>query len=269
MERHLIFANLFAIAIFQSAKAQNIDSLKKTDLQKTEIRTKPETDLSPLRFLIYTRIIREANGNVRLDQSFVPNIKINKWLRIELGIRQGEQRTENLSSYYAYKAGLQTKAFFGNRVRFIARVSDDVVQYPKPFDSKTNYLFIAEGEQKISRSFSILFAYGYVGIFQQNQKVAFNPLIKGTMSSFPTYKTGLRYKLKDKGYVEALLGSYDLFNPYLLSQPFAQLTFDHEINRKWTFYSYYRYQYNQSLDAPLNNFLSFGVRYNLQRYFGH
>ena len=73
-------------------------------------------------------------------------------------------------------------------------------------------------------------------------------------------KIGLRYALKDKGFLEASYGAYDVFNPYLLYSPFTQANFDYEINKRWAFYSYFRYQFYQSLDTPLNYFTAFGAK---------
>ncbi len=121
-------------------------------------------------------------------------------------------------------------------------------------------MFIAEGKHKISHSFTALLSYGYVFTFQQNNNNQTEPIAYGAANNYPTYKIGLRYALKDKGFVEATYGAYDVFNPYLLSSPFTQATFDYELSRRWVFYSYFRYQFYQSLDTPLNYFTAFGVK---------
>ncbi len=207
---------------------------------------------------MYVRIIRDAAGNVRVDENIVPNFKLNKWLRLELGIRQGE-RPQQFSSYNHYKVELQTKTIL-KTVRFLARLSDNIIQYPSPQYVKSNYLFIAEGRRKISNSLTALIAYGYVFTYQQNNINQADPITKGVANNYPTYKIGLRYALRDKRFVEASYGAYDVFNPYLLSSPFTQATFDYEISKRWTFYSYFRYQFYQSLGTPANYFTAFGVK---------
>ena len=237
-----------------SGNAQKFDSLKtKTGSKKTE------PDGTTL--LMYVRVIRDAAGNIRMDENIVPNFKLNKWLRLEVGLRQGE-RPQQLGSYNHYKVELQTKSIL-KTVRFLARLSDNVIQYPQPRYVKSNYLFIAEGRQKISHYFTALISYGYVFTYQQNNINQAEPVTKGVANNYPTYKIGLRYALKDKGFLEASYGAYDVFNPYLLSTPFTQATFDYEINKRWTFYSYFRYQFYQSLDTPLNYFTTIGAKWRI------
>jgi hypothetical protein len=235
---------LFAIIAFWSVNAY---------AQESEIK---EPD--KITVLMYVRVIRDAVGNVRVDESIVPNFKLNKWLRLELGIRQGE-RPQQLGSYNHYKVELQTKTIL-KTVRLLARLSDNIIEYPSPEYVKSNYLFIAEGKHKISHSFTALFSYGYVFTYQQNNSSQAEPVTKGATNNYPTYKIGLRYALKEKGFLEAIYGAYDVFNPYLLSSPFTQATFDYGLGRRWTFYSYFRYQFYQSLDTPLNYFTAFGVK---------
>ncbi len=216
---------------------------------------------SKVSLLIYSRTILEANGGVRFDQNIVANIKLNKWLRFEGGVRQGE-RPENLDSYFHYKIELQTKSFW-NRARFIARLSDNIIQYPLPQYSKSNYLLIAETRWPVSEKFDLLLAGGYNFTFQKDNSTDVPPNMgTGVSQNFPTYKIAIRYSLK-KGSLEAVYGAYDVFNPYLLSSPFLQLTFEHDITRRCELYSYLRYQYNQTIDSRQNDFLGLGVRIHL------
>jgi hypothetical protein len=216
-----------------------------------------------INFLVYCRIISDSRGNVRVDENVVPNFKLNKWLRFEFGLRQGE-RSQKFDSYYHYKAEIQTKSFW-KTVRFIARLSDNVIKYPSPDYSKSNYLIIAESKWQLSRDFLALVAGGYVFSYQKNNSIDATPLVnQGDKSNYPTFKVALRYLLNEKGYIEAVYGAYDVFNPYLLSSPFLQLSLEYEITEHCDLYSYYRYQYNNSIGAPLNDFLGIGVKLHLK-----
>lgn len=234
-----------------NGNAQKLDSLEAE-------RDTGKTESDRVTLLLYMRVIRDVNGNVRMDQNIVPNFKLNQWLRLEVGLRHGE-RPEQFASYNHYKLELQTKSFW-KTVRFLARLSDNVIEFPQPQYVKSNYLFIAEGKRKISRTLTALLAYGYVFTYQENNVNQAEPVTTGAANNYPTYKIGLRYALKDKGFLEASYGAYDVFNPYLLSSPFTQATFDYEIGRRWTFYSYFRYQFYQSLDTPVNYFTAFGAK---------
>ena len=241
---------------FISIKAQDIKTVAGNNKQSSS-----RNDASSI--LIYTRTITDANGNLRFDQNLVPNIKLTGFLRLEVGFRQGE-RSQKIGAYNHYKIELQTKYFF-KTVRFIGRLSDNVVRYTSPIYSKSNYLFIAESKFPISTSFQLLASFGYVFSYQQDNLQEALPSLAGRVNNYPTYKIALRYLLNDKGFVEAVYGAYDVFNPYLLATPFTQLSFDHEINEKFTFYSYFRYQFNERIDAPLNDFLGLGVRLHLAK----
>lgn len=216
-----------------------------------------------LTFLIYARLISDANGNIRMDENIVPNIRLNKWLKLELGIRQGE-RPQRFDAYYHYKVELQTKSFW-KTVRFIARLSDNVVKYPNPDYAKSNYLFIAEGKFSLSKYFVALVAGGYVFTFQKNNSVDGLPSINnGIENNYPTYKLAVRYLLNDRGFAEAAFGAYDVFNPYLLTSPFLQTSFEYEITQQLDLYSYFRYQYGKSIGEPLNDFIGLGVKIHLK-----
>ena len=213
--------------------------------------------------LLYCRIISDAHGNVRVDENLVPNFKLNSWLRMELGLRQGE-RPQRFDSYYHYKLELQTKSLWKS-VRFIARVSDNVIKYPSPDFTKSNYLLIAESKWKLSRDFVALLAAGYVFSFQKNNSTDGTPALnEGDRNNYPTYKVALRYLFNGKGFVEAVYGAYDVFNPYLLSSPFLQVSSEYEIAHHCDLYTYYRYQYNNAINSPLNDFLGIGVKLHLK-----
>ncbi len=213
--------------------------------------------------LLYSRIISDSKGNLRIDENIVPNFKLNNWLRLELGLRQGE-RPQRFDSYYHYKVELQTKSFW-KKLRFIARLSDNVIKYPAPDYVKSNYLVIAESKWPLSQNFVALAAAGYNFSFQKNFSQETTPLInEGDKNNYPVFKLALRYLLNEKGFIEAVYGSYDVFNPYLLTSPFVQISSEYEIGARSDLYLYYRYQYNNSLDVPLNDFLGIGVKLRLK-----
>jgi len=232
------------ISICTAGYGQKNDSTRKSD---------------KLALLIYSRIISDNNGNIRVDENFVPNIRLNKLLKLELGIRQGE-RPQRFDSYYHYKVELQTKSFW-KTVRFIARLSDNVTKYPSPTYSRSNYLLIAESKFPLSKTFVALVAGGYVFTRQQNNTTDGVPTVNnGDRDNFPTFKLAVRYLLHNHGFVEAVYGAYDVFNPYLLKSPFLQSTFEYELTERTELYSYYRYQFNNSLGQPLNDFVGLGVK---------
>ncbi|MGC4021685.1 MAG: hypothetical protein QM734_06955 [Cyclobacteriaceae bacterium] len=106
---------------------------------------------------------------------------------------------------------------------------------------------------------------GYEFSYQKDNVYQGEPMIGGPNDNHGIYKFGIRYRLNDKGYLEALLGSYDVFNPYLLQQPFTQLSFDYELFEGGTLYSYFRYQYDKSFTTPLNDFLGLGIKLRIKR----
>jgi hypothetical protein len=69
----------------------------------------------------------------------------------------------------------------------------------------------------------------------------------------------LRYLVKSNGFLEAVYGSYDVFNPYGINSPFAQLGGDYELTDKCSLMGYFRYQYNYNVFTPLNYFLCLGL----------
>ena len=211
-----------------------------------------------LNLLFYTRIIQSADGQFRIDQSLVSNFKLSPWLRLELGLRHGE-RSGKFMAYDGYKVELQTKSFF-RIVRFVARMSDKISDYPTPSYAESNYLLIAEGKYPVSHAFTVLGALGTVWSTHRDNTTDGLPAVKGAGDPYLTYKVGVRYHLKDRGFLEATAGSYDVFNPYALDSPFVQLALDYEISHRWTFYSYFRHQYDWHTGAARNEFLCVGVR---------
>lgn len=243
-----------------------IGGLVLLSLQGLQVRAQEKPAMEPvavhggeekLNVLFYTRMIRSANGQFRLDQSVVSNFKLSPWLRLELGLRHGERSGEFLACD-GYKVELQTKSFF-KIVRFVARMSDKISDYPAPSYAESNYLLIAEGRYPVSRAFTVLGAVGSVWSTHRDNTTDGLPAVKGAGDPYLTYKVGLRYHL-EKGFLEATAGSYDVFNPYALDSPFVQLAFDYEISHRWTFYSYFRHQYDWNTGAALNEFLCLGAR---------
>lgn len=219
-------------------------------------KSKPKGDR--LSALLYARVISDASGNVRIDQNFVPNLRLNNWLKLEAGFRIGE-RPQKFDSYYHYKIELQTKSFF-NTIRFFGRLSENVIQYPLPVYSRSNYLIVAEAKKSLAHSLVAIVAWGYVFSAQRDNSLDGIPATTGKTINYPTFKIALRYLVGEKGFVEAVYGAYDVFNPYLLSSPFLQTSFEYELGRRTALYSYFRYQYNSSVNIPLNDFLGLGVK---------
>jgi hypothetical protein len=214
-----------------------------------------------LSVLIYTRNISDAKGNTRMDENIVPNYWITNYLRCEVGFRQGE-RPAHFDSYYHYKAELQTKSFW-KTVRVIARISDNVINYPSPSYRRTNELFAVETRFHLTRSLQLLASGGYVFSAQQNRALDALPTSQGMLTNSPLFRSSLRYLLKDKGFLEVVYGSYDTFNPYSLNQPFMQFAGDHEFGEHCTFTWYLRYQYDYNVLTPFNYFLGLGLRFHL------
>lgn len=213
--------------------------------------------------LLYSRIISDSKGNLRIDENVVPNFKLNNWLRLELGLRQGE-RPQRFDSYYHYKIEVQTKSFW-KTLRFVVRLSDNVIKYPNPDYVRSNYLVIAESKWPLSKNFVALAAAGYNFSFQKNYSHETAPLInEGDKNNYPVFKIALRYLINEKGFIETVYGSYDVFNPYLLASPFIQVSSEYEMSKHCDWYLYYRYQYNNSINMPLNDFLGIGVKLHLK-----
>ena len=130
--------------------------------QNTEQIAKEETGEDRISLLAYVRVIRNDNGTFRIDENIVPNFRLNKLLRLELGLRQGET-SGGVGAYNHYKVELQTK-YFQKRLRLIVRMSDRIVRLPSPY-SNSNYLIVAESRFPVGKSFVLLAALGYVYTF--------------------------------------------------------------------------------------------------------
>jgi hypothetical protein len=222
----------------------------------------PREKRSPATLLVYTRTISDASGTVRVDLSVVPNFRLTNWLRMELGLRHGV-RSGDLTAYDHYKVELQTASLFYH-TRLVARMSDNVVRYGTPNFSRTNYLLIAETRIPLSKKVDAFADAGYVISYFKNDIHEAIPEFSGEKNDHFIYKAAIRYKLT-KGFVEASMGTYDVFNPYLLSQPFVQAAFEYDLWEGGSLYSYFRYQFDNSITTPFNNFLGLGVRFSLSR----
>jgi hypothetical protein len=216
---------------------------------------------SKVSLLTYVRVISDSKGSIRTDENIVTNFKLLNWLKFELGFRYGE-RPEKFNSYYHYKVELQTKSFW-KTTRFIARVSDNVISFPNPAYKKTNELFAIETKFPLSHSFQGILAGGYLFSSQQNIDIDALPTSKGVQANYPIFKLALRYLLKNKGFVELVYGSYDVFNPYELNRPFTQISWEYEFNHSCALYSYARYQYDYNAFKSYNYFLGLGLMFHL------
>jgi len=236
---------LFIVA--HSLQAQKVDSLRKS-------AKRPEDKMT---LSLYERVIWDAQGNARYDENIVSNFKLNPWLRGEGGIRFGH-RPEKFDSYFHYKLELQTK-FFWQTVRFFIRLSNDVNK-STPVYARSYYLAVAEIKQPISKSFSFLGSFGEVLATHRDNTTDVSPSFSGVQTNYFAYRIGLRYLLKEKGYMEGMIGNYDVFNPYMPSNSFLQTHFEYDLSRRVSFTSNLRYQFNTSLDKPLGYFIIAGVK---------
>lgn len=208
-------------------------------------------------WLLYTRTIRDAQGNLRFDQNIVPTFTLNKLLRLELGLRHGEN-THTFDAYYHYKVELQTRQFW-KTLRFVTRLSDNIIKTPAVY-SKSNYLAIAEARIRLASRFIALLGAGGVASFQRNGIKEATPSFQGNRRIFPTYRVSLRYLLSKDWFVSAVYGAYDTFNPYYPESPFLQIDTEYDLSNRLSLYAYFRYQYDRQVDSALNDFLGLGIR---------
>lgn len=254
MIRFLLHKYLLSLILFLLA----MPALAQNNKPASELQEEKHNEAMTI--LFYTRTISDASGNVRFDQNIVPNFKVARWLRMEVGLRHGE-RSGNIGAYDHYKVELQTKSFF-DRTRLVLRMSDNVVRYGSPFFSRTNYLALAETKIPLTKKWEAVANVGYVTSYQKNDVSEVTPESTGSSDAHGIYKFGVKYKIHH-GFFEGVWGSYDVFNPYALTQPFCQVAFDYELWKRGTLASYYRYQYNRTFDTPMNNFLGLGIRVRL------
>ena len=232
--------------VVHSLQAQRVDSLRK-------LSKRPEDKMT---LSLYERVIWDAQGNVRYDENIVSNFKLNSWLRGEGGIRFGH-RPQKIDSYYHYKLELQTKSFW-QTVRFFVRLSNDINK-STPVYARSYYLAVAEARRPVSKSFSFLAAWGQVLATQRDNSSDAAPSFSGTQTNYMAYKVGLRHT-GENGFVEAMVGNYDVFNPYMPSNSFLQMHFERDLSKRVSFTSNLRYQFNTSLNKPLSYFIIAGVR---------
>ena len=237
--------------ISYSLQAQKADSLLKEQPVSSK---KPEDKIT---LSIYERVIWDAKGNVRYDENLVSNFKLNRWLRAEGGFRLGH-RPQKFDSYYHYKLELQTKSFW-NTVRVFVRLSNDINQ-SAPVYARSYYIGVAEVRRPITKSVSFLAAWGQVLATQRNNSLDGRPSFNGIQTNYNAYKIGLRYSLKDKGFIEAMCGNYDVFNPYPPANSFLQMHFEYDLSKRVSFTSNYRYQFDKNIDKLLSTFIIVGVR---------
>ncbi len=229
-------------------------------LQKDSVpHAKEQQKEDKLRITAYMRVISNANGFVRMDQNIVSDIRLSNFLRMEAGFRYGES-PPNLNSYCYYKIELQTKPFW-EVARVVARISDNVVNYPSPY-RKTNTLFIAETKHLVLSSFQAFLGAGYVFSYLQNNKEGPLPVYKGIQDNYPIFKLAIRYAFGEKGFIEAIYGSYDVFNPYGYNSPFIQMSGELTLSASYSLMSYVRYQYMNNLFNPDNYFMGMGITYH-------
>jgi len=242
---------LALILISLTLQAQQIDSLRKAKAPDDKITVS-----------LYERVISDAKGNLRYDENIVSNLKLNQWLRGEAGFRWGH-RPQKFDSYYHYKLELQTKSFW-NTVRVFARISNDINQ-SAPLYVRSYYIAAAEVRRPLSRSFSFLAAWGHVLATQRNNSLDQSPSFSGTQTNYNAYKIGVRYALRQKGFVEATCGNYDVFNPYVPTNSFLQMHFEYRLSSRASFTSNLRYQFDKNFDKPLSYFFIAGVRLRFNR----
>lgn len=266
MMKQFTVVSLLALSTFllpKSVRAQMSVDTQVTDSSDDVRDVKPE----PVRketasLLIYNRTIIDANGHVRTDQNIVPNIRLNSFLKLELGFRVGERpQTQWFDTYDHYKIELQTRSFW-NTLRFIARMSTNIIKVPAPAYTKSNYIGVAEGKFPLSKRFMALGGLGYVYSFQKNNDVEASPVTAGTETSHILYKAAIRYRFDSRAFIEGVFGTYDVFNPYQINEPFTQVDCEYELSPKATLYAYVRYQDENQFNVPLNVFQCVGLRFH-------
>lgn len=241
------------------ARAQSAEPVSHPETEKPVVSAKKP----PVSLLIYNRTIIDDKGNVRTDQNIVPTIRLNHLLDLQLGFRIGERpQTQRFDSYDQYKVELRTH-YLQNTVRFFARMSTGITKLPTPTSTKSNYMVVAEGKYPLSKKFTALGGLGYLYSFQKTDFTKGEPVASGTQTNHLLYKATLRYAFDPKGFVEAVYGLYDVFNPYQTNQPFSQIDLEYDLSERATLYGYVRYQDNDRFTQRLNVFQCIGVRIGL------
>ncbi|MBS1651812.1 MAG: hypothetical protein JSU07_07375 [Bacteroidetes bacterium] len=210
-------------------------------------------------FIIYNRLIniKGENGTWRNDQNVVANFKTTRFLRTELGLRTG-QRPEDINSYFQYKIEVQSIKFL-NHFKVFARMSQNLQYFPSPQFYRTNYMVVLNSKWNLSKHIILSLAFGQLVNYKTENSLDMLPNSSGKFNYFPIYKASLAYKIK-KSLIECVYGNYDVFNPYRINQAFFQIDGDYEPNEVWTIFSYLRYQYNNSIENPLNAFFAIGIK---------
>lgn len=228
------------------------------DLQMDSVRKIMGTPGKALRLSLYTRAIFDVQGRRRVDENVLANFRTGRWLRVEAGFRQGE-RPGVADAYYHYKLELQS-IYFWNFVRAFVRVSDNVINAPAPSYRKTNRLIVVDGKYAFTSWLRLNLGVGYLFSSRQDYIPDARPTLRGKQVNSPIFRAGLRYTFR-KGSVEAVYGTYDVFNPYPVDQPFMQVVGELKLNNSCSLISYLRYQYDKALLTPANYFLCVGLQF--------
>lgn len=224
---------------------------------KADSSAKKRSEYSKVSVALYARAIFDARGRVRMDENVVGNFKLGKWIRLEAGFRQGE-RPQVADAYYHYKLELQSR-YFWRKVRVFARLSHDIFNYPSPSYRKTNELLVAEGRQRLGKAWQVVGGLGYL-FSTRNAVPDALPSSSGLKYNVPVYRISLRYTIKENSAFDVAYGTYDVFNPYRLNEPFAQIAMEQELSELCTFFTYFRYQFKAENIGPINYFLCAGVK---------
>ncbi len=258
MRSKIVFAICLVLFFITKSSSQTKDSIKTNAIKNILLKIKYDT---PISFRLYSRYIGGQQNNSRIDETFLSTISLSRLLTLQVGYRYGQNQGLNHGPYSHYKLELQSKEFW-HKVRFLGRMSQGISKGSIQNSSVSNYLAIAEGSQKISKDFTALFAYGYSFTVQSNNNLDALPLSKGKVSNYPVFKVGLRYHFLNRGIVDLLYGSYSSFNPYSLNAPFTQVTFEYQLSKRFSFYSYYRRQYLNTFSNAYNQFYTAGFRFH-------
>ena len=224
-----------------------------------ENKKNEQNNQTHFRITTYVRSISNKNIN-RFDENLLTNYTLKNGVKIELGFRFGNtSKNSPNNNYYNYKFEVQTKEFF-NKIKFIARISNNLNFYTYPSLKLTNYMFISE-YKKIKNSFQYTIGLGYLISFEQSNTINFKPSVLGTINQYPIFKISTRYAPSVNDFFELAFGSYDIFNPYEINKPFLQTNYERKKNKYIHFFSYFRYQYVNVITRPNNYFVGLGVNF--------